>query len=155
MAEPDFTPIRAARLTAFAALTAITTLAASATTTTAQVPVGPIPVVVGGFQAPACGTGLVQGLDPFGDGFLAVRTGPSSDNNQIDSLYNGMQINVCRELGNWLAIVYDPRGQLSERCNVSHPWPTAMPYTGPCRSGWVYRQWVGPLERSAGGGQPQ
>jgi hypothetical protein len=153
MAKSNPTPNRAARHKLLAAIAA---LAASATTATAQgfVPVAPIPVVVGGFQAPACGTGLVQGLDPFGDGFLAVRTGPSSDNNQVDSLFNGYQVHVCRELGNWLAIVYDPRGQLSQRCNVSHPWPTAFPYTGPCRSGWVYRQWVGPLERGAGG-QPQ
>jgi hypothetical protein len=100
-----------------------------------------IPVLVGG---DACGIGLVQGLNLFGDGFLAVRNGPSSQFNQIDSLFNGMQIHVCRELGNWLAVVYNPTGQWSEFCGVSHPWPTVLPYTGPCRSGWVYRQWVAP-----------
>jgi hypothetical protein len=104
------------------------------------------PVIVGGFAYQACGTGLVQGLNPLGDGFLAVRTGPSSEfYPQIDSLYNGMQIHVCREAGNWLAVVYAPTGQWDERCNVSHPWPVALPYTGPCRSGWVFRQWVGSL----------
>jgi hypothetical protein len=94
----------------------------------------------------ACGSsGTVEGLNPHGDGFLAVKAGPGVNFERIDKLYNGMQVYICGEQGDWFAIVYSQTGSWSERCNVSTPWPRAMPYTGPCRSGWVHRRWVGSL----------
>jgi hypothetical protein len=106
-----------------------------------------LPVIVGGEQDyDACGSsGTVEGLNPHGDGFLAVKAGPGLNFERIDKLYNGMQVYICGEQGDWFAIVYSRTGSWSERCNVSTPWPRAMPYTGSCRSGWVHRRWVGSL----------
>lgn len=106
-----------------------------------------VPVIVGGEQDyDACGSsGTVEGLNPHGDGFLAVKAGPGLNFERIDKLYNGMQVYICGEQGDWFAIVYSQTGSWSERCNVSTPWPRTMPYTGPCRSGWVHRRWVGSL----------
>jgi hypothetical protein len=27
-------------------------------------------------------------------------------------------------------------------CNVMTAWPKSLPYTGPCRSGWVHSHWI-------------
>jgi hypothetical protein len=106
-----------------------------------------VPVIVGGERDyDACGSsGTVEGLNPHGDGFLAVKAGPGLNFERIDKLYNGMQVYICGKQGDWFAIVYSQTGSWSERCNVSTPWPRAMPYTGPCRAGWVHRRWVGSL----------
>ena len=64
----------------------------------------------------ACGgNGVVEGLDPSGDGFLAVRSGPGSKYGEIDRLYNGEQVYLCAEKGKWLGVVYSKRRQ---DCNV-------------------------------------
>lgn len=106
-----------------------------------------VPVIVGGDRdLDACtSSGTVEGLNPRGDGFLAVKAGPGLNFERVDKLYNGMQVYICGERGNWFAIVYSQAGRFSERCNVSTPWPKAMPYSGPCRSGWVHRNWIGSL----------
>ena len=106
-----------------------------------------VPVIVGGSDdGDACpGTGVVEGLNFHGDGFLAVEAGPGLSFDRIDKLYNGAQVHICEHRGEWLAIVYSRSGYWTERCNVSSPWPRALPYTGPCRSGWVHRRWVGSL----------
>ena len=92
-----------------------------------------------------CGTGVVGGLDPLGDGFLAVKAGPGLDFDRIDKLHNGAQVFVCGQHGPWFAVVYSPMGDWSPRCGISMPWPRSQPYTGPCGSGWVHRRWVGQL----------
>ena len=122
-----------------AALAALTTVTAANRLT--------VPVIPGAIEdADACpGTGIVEGLNPHGDGFLAVKAGPGLNFDRIDKLYNGAQVHICEQRGEWLAIVYSRTGNWSGRCNVSHPWPRALPYTGPCRSGWVHRRWVGSL----------
>lgn len=48
--------------------------------------------------------GVVQGLDPHGDGFLAVRTGPGSQYRQIGSLYNGDHVSILDRQGQWLYV---------------------------------------------------
>jgi hypothetical protein len=104
-----------------------------------------VPVIAG--QNPdydACGTvGVVRGLDPQGgDGFLAVRAGPSSDYAMLDKVYNGDLLNICDQSGsngNWLGVVYSHD---SRDCGVGTPWPRQAAYTGPCSSGWVYRKFV-------------
>ena len=104
-----------------------------------------VPVIAG--QNPdydACGTvGVVRGLDPQGgDGFLAVRAGPSSNYAMLDKVYNGDLLNICDQSGsngNWLGVVYSRDNQ---DCGVGTPWPRAAAYTGPCSSGWVYRKFV-------------
>ena len=100
-----------------------------------------VPVIAG--QNPgydACGTvGIVRGLDPHGDGFLAVRAGPSSNYAMIDKVYNGYLLYLCDQRGSWLGVVYSHETQ---DCGVGSPWPRAGTYTGPCLSGWVYRKYV-------------
>jgi hypothetical protein len=87
----------------------------------------------------ACANGRVHGLDPSGDGFLAVKGGPGLKYNRIDKLYNGEEVYLCVATGDWFGVVYTKTRQ---DCNVSTPWPRSLPYTGPCRSGWVHRRWV-------------
>lgn len=101
-----------------------------------------VPVVVA--QEPdydACALmGLVEGLRTDGDGFLAVRGGPGTNHRKLDEIYNGQQVYVCEQRGAWYGIVYarDP----SDGCNVTTPWPVALPYTGPCKSGWAHGNWI-------------
>jgi hypothetical protein len=88
----------------------------------------------------ACGTtGVARGLDPRGDGFLAVKAGPGLRYKRIDRLYNGDQVYICGTSGRWFAIVYT-RDRTD--CNVSTPWARSMVYTGPCRSGWAHKRWI-------------
>ncbi len=98
------------------------------------------PIVVGGDpDFDACGSsGEIVGLDPGGDGFVAVRSRP--DGKEIDRLFNGQFVHVCEDSGSWLGIVYPKPG--NAECNVSTPWNTKMPYTGPCRYGWVFSKYV-------------
>src|SRR5262245_48957849 len=78
----------------------------------------------------ACGgNGVVEGLDPAGDGFLAVSSGPGSQYGEIDRLYNGEKVYLCADKGKWLGVVYTKRRQ---DCNVMTPWVSTQPYTGPC-----------------------
>jgi hypothetical protein len=106
-----------------------------------------VPVVVGqdGPDYDACGSsGTVERLDPRGDGFLAVRSGPSSSYATIGKLYNGKDVIICDSKGDWYGIVYAP-GRDLDACNVATPWHRPMAYTGPCRSGWVHKKWIGNL----------
>ena len=101
-----------------------------------------VPVIAG--QDPgydACGTvGVVRGLNPRGDGFLAVRAGPSSNYAMLDKVYNGYLLNICDQSGSWLGVVYSHE---TMDCGVSTPWPRAAAYRGPCSWGWVHRKYVG------------
>lgn len=100
-----------------------------------------VPIVIeADLDFDACGAnGIIEGLDPGGDGFLAVRGGPGSKYAEIDRLFSGEQVYLCAEKGKWLGVVYSKRRR---DCNVSTPWISTQPYTGPCRSGWVHRNWV-------------
>lgn len=102
-----------------------------------------VPVVLGGNNKfDACNSvGQIVGLDPNGDGFLSVRSGPGGrPYREIDRLYNGQQVSVCGEQGSWFSVVYPRR--LSQDCNVGTPWPVRQPYTGPCAFGWVHQRYV-------------
>jgi hypothetical protein len=104
-----------------------------------------VPVVIGGdADADACGaTGQVVGLDPRGDGFLSVRSGPGGRAyRELARLHNGRPVHICGERGPWLAVVYPGRRGASADCGVSSPWPVRRAYTGPCASGWVHRRYV-------------
>ena len=100
-----------------------------------------VPVIAGQIRGyDACGSvGVVRGLDPRGDGFLAVRAGPGSNYDMLDKVYTDQLLSVCDDRGKWLGVVYSHE---SEDCGVSTPWPRPAAYTGPCRSGWVYRTYV-------------
>ena len=63
-------------------------------------------------------TGTVMGLDPQGDGFLSVRSGPGGRAYQeIDRVFNGQHVFICSQDGPWFAVVYTTERGLN--CNVS------------------------------------
>ncbi|OJY37406.1 MAG: integron [Rhizobiales bacterium 65-9] len=100
------------------------------------------PVMLGGDpDMDACPSlGQVVGLDPNGDGFLSVRSGPGGSRyREIDRLYNGNKVSVCDRRGPWYSIVY-PADE--GECGVGTPWPVRQPYTGPCSYGWVHSRYV-------------
>jgi hypothetical protein len=108
-----------------------------------------VPVMAGGdYRYDACSsTGTIVGLNPRGDGFLSVRSGPGGvPFREIDRVYNGMHVFICDQRGPWFAVVYDHRAWDPSRCNVSSSsWPQRLPYTGPCRYGWIHSHYVGNL----------
>jgi hypothetical protein len=105
-----------------------------------------VPVMVGAHaDLDACpSTGTVVGLNPRGDGFLSVQSGPGGKPyRQVDRVYNGMHLWICDQVGRWYAVVYSPDGRMD--CNVSAPRSGRQQYTGPCRYGWVHSRYVGNL----------
>ncbi len=71
-------------------------------------------------QAAGCLAAYVTGLDPNGDGFLAVRTGPGTDYRKVDQLYNGDLVRTCAQSGAWFGVYYGK----------------------PRRVGWVHGKWL-------------
>ena len=71
-------------------------------------------------QAAGCAGSQVAGLDPNGDGFLAVRTGPGTDFRKIDELHNGDTVRTCAKSGAWIGVYYGK----------------------PRRVGWVHGKWL-------------
>jgi hypothetical protein len=89
--------------------------------------------------------GVVSGLDPHGDGFLAVKAGPGLSYTRIDKLYNKVRVYIVGQRGDWFAVVYpDERTIKFDLPDPGTSFATFrdMPYAGPCRSGWVHRRWV-------------
>jgi hypothetical protein len=100
-----------------------------------------VPVIVGKVaEYDACmSSGAVKGLEPHGDGFLAVRAGPGSQYQMIDKLLEGQNVFVCDERGQWLGVVYT-RG--NQDCGVTSALNKPTPYPGPCLAGWVHRNFI-------------
>lgn len=71
-------------------------------------------------QAAGCAGSIVAGLNPKGDGFLAVRTGPGTGYRKIDELYNGNTVRTCARRGAWVGVYYGPNR----------------------RKGWVHSNWL-------------
>lgn len=101
-----------------------------------------VPIVLGGHKFDACQQwGQIVGLDPNGDGFLSVRSGPGGKAfHEIDRVYNGQGVAICGEEGPWRAIIYTTNNQVD--CGVSTFWPVKQPYTGPCRYGWAHSRYI-------------
>ncbi|KTF08185.1 SH3, type 3 domain protein, partial [marine sediment metagenome] len=72
-------------------------------------------------QAACFGAATVMGLDPKGDGFLAVRTGPGSHYPMIARIHNGDRVGV-----------YGAKGGLDR--DQLRPGQ---------RLGWAHRNWLG------------
>ncbi len=100
-----------------------------------------VPVHVGGeAEYDACGSvGAVYRLNPNGDNFLAVRSGPGSAHVMIDKLHSNDQVYLCDENGAWIGIVY---GGDNSECGVSSPIAQRQPYAGGCTSGWVHGRYI-------------
>lgn len=104
------------------------------------------PVRVGGDpDLDACSSvARVIGLNPRGDNFLAVKSGPDLRATRIDKLGPNARVLVCDSTrdGTWSGIVYDGGGSASSRCGVFTPIAVARPYRGPCQSGWVSSKYL-------------
>jgi hypothetical protein len=127
------------RIVSIAALAALAVLIGA----TAQAQQGKldVPIVVGGTQLDACGSiAVVKRLDPAGDNFLSVRSGPGATYREIDRLKTKDNVIICGEKGVWFAAIY-PWSNKSD-CKVGTPWPKRAPYTGPCKSGWIHSKFV-------------
>jgi len=107
-----------------------------------QPPNVPVTIPAGDGQMANCGGGVVAGLDPNGDGFLAVRSGPGTSYRMLDRLHNGEGVLLCYQRGGWVGIVYGGGGEYGGNgCNVEGAGPQ-RPYNGPCRSGWAHGRWI-------------
>lgn len=73
-------------------------------------------------QAACYATSRVSGLDPNGDGFLAVRSGPGSDYQMTGKLVNGDVVTVITVRGKWYGVEL-PNGSF----------------------GWSHSNWLAPL----------
>ncbi len=103
-----------------------------------------VPVMVGGeADYDACmALGEVTGLDPDGDNFLSVRTGPGTRYREKQRLGSAHKVIVCEERGAWLGIVYADRSGGYGDCGVFTPIEERQRYRGPCKSGWVFGRYV-------------
>jgi hypothetical protein len=78
-------------------------------------------------------------------GFLSVRSGPGGSGYfETDRVYNGDRLIICNTIGPWHAIVYANRGQSLQECRANLTVKSAgrATYSGPCRSGWVHKNYV-------------
>ena len=57
-------------------------------------------------EAACFGAATVMGLDPNGDGFLAVRSGPGSDYARIGEVHDGDRVGTYGRRGAWHAISF-------------------------------------------------
>ncbi len=83
-----------------------------------------------------CSLGQVFGLKVSGDGFLAVRSGPSSKFKKIDQLYNGNKVWLFEERSGWYGVVYGV-----EELNCS-PIKNSRPLNKKGKKGWIFGKWV-------------
>lgn len=98
----------------------------------------PVMVPAGDDQMANCSIGVVSGLNPHGDGFLAVRSGPGTSYPLLDRIYNGQKVRMCDGAGDWVGIVYSGA---SLECATEGARPKG-PYRGRCRSGWASGHWI-------------
>lgn len=83
-----------------------------------------------------CSLGQVKGLKVNGDGFLAVRSGPSSKFQKIDELYNGNKVWLFEERKGWYGVVY---GVDELTCS---PIKKSRPLRKKGKKGWIYGKFV-------------
>ncbi|MEM9278469.1 MAG: SH3 domain-containing protein [Pseudomonadota bacterium] len=83
-----------------------------------------------------CSFGKVANLNPEGDNFLAVRSGPGTGSAMIDKIFKGDKVWVFNLDGDWMGIVYGVE-------EVSCP-PVESPreYQGPGKKGWVFGKYI-------------
>ncbi|WP_428995635.1 SH3 domain-containing protein [Lamprobacter modestohalophilus] len=101
------------------------------------------PVLVGGEpEYDACGgLGVVRGLKPGGDGFLALRSGPSAEARLVSKLREGDAVYLCDDVPGWIGVVVYPSSPLVD-CGVGSPIIPRQPYSGACQTGWVSEKWI-------------
>ncbi|MDU9006829.1 SH3 domain-containing protein [Sedimentitalea todarodis] len=99
------------------------------------------PVIVGtGPTEDACGAiGSVSGLNSEGSNVLSVRVGPDTSYRRVDLVPTAQLLFICGQKGQWYAVVY---AKDAKECGVSTPIDPPVPYSGACKSGWVYSDFV-------------
>jgi hypothetical protein len=110
------------------------------------------PVIIGktGAVLDACGSyGSVRGLKAGGDGFVSVRSAPSTKAKEIDRLKEARGVIMCdvSRDGKWIGIVYPRAEDPLNHCGLTSPVKRPIPYKGQCKSGWVFGRYI---ENSAG-----
>lgn len=104
----------------------------------------PVPVTVASEpELDACPSyATVTGLRR--EGFLAVRNGPGTGYEQVDTFHAGDAFFICATSkdGKWFGIVYPPADDADRDCEVGANGTAPRAYAGPCRSGWVHSNWV-------------
>lgn len=102
-----------------------------------------VPIVIpsGGDTSPCDSVGEVTHLDPHGDNFLSVQSGPGGKPfAEKDRLHSGAHVWVCGDKANWWAVVYGDHNEAD--CKIARPKQKQYAYTGPCRYGWVSKRYV-------------
>ncbi|MFN3990084.1 MAG: hypothetical protein ACK4IS_07480 [Erythrobacter sp.] len=64
----------------------------------------------------------------------------TTDFDMVDTLMHTDKVWVCETSGDMIGIVYPPDGEMD--CELSLPKTGSAPYSGPCQTGWVKREWV-------------
>ena len=91
----------------------------------------------------ACSTyARVAGLRDVAGNFLALRSHPSTQGDMLAKLSNNQELWVCDEQGDWHGVIIL---DTTQDCGNSSPIAVRKPYTGPCKSGWVYGKFITPL----------
>ncbi len=110
----------------------------------AQQPAARVPIVIhlDGDTDSCQSTGEVAHLDPKGDNFLSVQSGPGGKPYvEIDRLPPKKEVYVCENRGGWYGVVYGAKGGEDCKTDLSAKQISRI-YTGPCRSGWVAIKYI-------------
>jgi len=85
----------------------------------------------------------IAGIDKNADGFIAVRSGPSTKYKIIDKIKkNGLVVNICEKKGNWYPIIYtSSKNYKYMNCKIINS-DKKIEYKGPCNSGWIYKKYL-------------
>ena len=91
-----------------------------------------------GEELATCTSSVVDGLLADGDNFLAVRTGPGTEYQQIDAINNGDIVAVYDVSDKWVGVMYgDNRGDCGF---IEMGQRRELPYQG--KKGWVHYHWL-------------
>ncbi len=109
--------------------------------------VQPVRVGEGGPAFRACASiGQVVNLSPAGERYLAVRTAPFAEADEVVRLGDGAKMYLCsRSLDQrWQGVVVPPADAPTSDCGVTASLAGPRAYAGPCKSGWVLSGFVQP-----------
>ncbi|WP_419804749.1 hypothetical protein [Terriglobus sp.] len=91
--------------------------------------------------SPCQSNGMVVHLDPKGDNYLSVQSGPGGKPYvEKDRLHSGQEVYVCDERGGWYGVIYDLSPMRD--CKYERSRNGRFEYTGPCKYGWVSKRYV-------------
>jgi uncharacterized protein YgiM (DUF1202 family) len=127
---PQRAPIRHTAVRNVAAATLLASVLCAGPSSAQSLDV-PVRVPQGDGQAANCATSYVDGLNPQGDNFLAVRTGPGTGYAKIGEIHTGDVVTVCDAKGPWFGVFYDGS-------NVGNGY---RPTHGR-RAGWVHSRYL-------------